>query len=104
MTKPSQKTIPLSRPDLTGREGRYVEDVLANGRLAGNGPMTKYCQAWLEREIGCVKALLTQSCTSALEMAALLFDVWPGDEVILPSFTFPTTASAFVMRGAVPVF
>jgi dTDP-4-amino-4,6-dideoxygalactose transaminase len=100
----SNRTIPFSRPDLTGREEVYVQEALASGKLAGNGPMTKYCQAWLEREIGCAKALLTQSCTSALEMAALLFDVGPGDEVILPSFTFATTASAFAMRGAVPVF
>jgi dTDP-4-amino-4,6-dideoxygalactose transaminase len=104
MTASSQPMIPFNRPNLTGSEKDYVGEVLASGKLAGNGPMTRYCQAWLERNIGCAKALLTQSCTSALEMAALLAGVSAGDEVILPSFTFATTASAFALRGAVPVF
>lgn len=104
MTNFEGQPIPFSRPDLTGRERGYIEDVLASGKLSGNGPMTKFCQTWLERQTGCVRALLTQSCTSALEMAALLLNVGPGDEVIMPSFTFATTASAFALRGAVPVF
>jgi len=96
--------IPFNRPQITGREKIYLEEVLASGKLAGNGPMTKYCQEWLERDTGCIKALLTQSCTSALEMAAMLAGIKPGDEVILPSFTFATSASAFVLRGATLVF
>jgi len=97
-------SIPFSSPHLTGREKVYLEEVLALGKLAGNGPMTKFCQEWLEHNTGCAKALLTQSCTSALEMAALLAGVGPGDEVILPSFTFATSASAFALRGATLVF
>jgi len=76
----------------------------ANGQLAGNGPFTRHCHTWLESQTGCHKALLTHSCTSALEMAALLLDLEPGDEVIMPSYTFVSTANAFVLRGAVPVF
>ncbi len=72
--------------------------------LSGDGPFTKRCQAWLERAIGCRKALLTHSCTGALEMAALLSGIGPGDEIIMPSFTFVSTANAFVLRGGVPVF
>ncbi|HWY61208.1 MAG TPA: dTDP-4-amino-4,6-dideoxygalactose transaminase [Rhizomicrobium sp.] len=96
--------IPFQRPFLTGREGDYVAEVLASGKLSGNGPMTQYCHDWLERNVGCAKALLTQSCTSALEMAAIIADIAAGDEVIMPSYTFATSASAFVMRGAIPVF
>jgi len=95
---------PFNTPYLTGREKIYLDEVLARGKLAGNGPMTKFCQEWLERNTGCAKALLTQSCTGALEMAALLAGVGPGDEVILPSFTFATSASAFALRGAKLVF
>ena len=75
-----------------------------SSHLSGDGPFTKRCHAWLERTLGCGKALLTHSCTAALEMAALLFDLQPGDEVIVPSFTFVSTANAFVLRGACPVF
>jgi dTDP-4-amino-4,6-dideoxygalactose transaminase len=97
-------SIRFSSPHLTGREKIYLDEVLASGSLVGNGPMTKSCQEWLERNTGCARALLTQSCTSALEMAALLANVGPGDEVILPSFTFATSASAFALRGATLVF
>jgi dTDP-4-amino-4,6-dideoxygalactose transaminase len=97
-------SVPFSSPFLTGREKIYIDQVLALGKLAGNGPMTKFCQEWLERNTGCARALLTQSCTSALEMAALLANIGPGDEVILPSFTFATSASAFALRGATLVF
>ncbi len=77
---------------------------MASSHLAGDGPFSKQCQAWLERTLGCARALLTHSCTAALEMAAILCDIQPGDEVIVPSFTFVSTANAFVLRGACPVF
>lgn len=77
---------------------------MVSAHLSGDGPFTKRCHAWLERTLGCPRALLTHSCTAALEMAALLCDIGPGDEVIVPSFTFVSTANAFVLRGARPVF
>jgi len=89
---------------MTGRELAYIAEAHANGHLAGDGIFTKRCHAWLERATGAKRALLTHSCTAALEMAALLLDLEPGDEVIMPSFTFVSTANAFVLRGAVPVF
>ena len=101
MTRPK---IPFNLPNLTGREKTYLDEVLTSGKLAGNGPMTRFCQEWLESKTGCARAFLTQSCTSALEMAALLADIQPGDEVILPSFTFVTSGSAFALRGASLVF
>ena len=96
--------IPFNRPYATGRELAYVQQAIDGGRLSGNGPFTRRCQAWLEEHTGAARAFLTHSCTAALEMAALLLDLRPGDEVILPSFTFVSTANAFVLRGAVPVF
>ena len=96
--------IPFNRPYLTGRELAYIQEAAAAAQLAGNGRFTKRCQSWLEGRIGARRALLTHSCTAALEMAALLIDLQPGDEVIMPSFTFVSTANAFVLRGAVPVF
>ncbi len=96
--------IPFNKPFMTGKELSYIERAHANAHLSGDGPFTKQCHAWLEHRIGCKKALLTQSCTAALEMAALLLDLQPGDEVIMPSFTFVSTANAFALRGAVPVF
>jgi dTDP-4-amino-4,6-dideoxygalactose transaminase len=98
------KPIPFNRPHTTGREFDYIRDAIARAHVAGDGLFTRRCQAWLEQRIGTVKALLTHSCTGALEMAALLGDLQPGDEVIMPSFTFVSTANAFVLRGAVPVF
>jgi len=98
------KRIPFNWPHMTGKELYYIAESHFNGRLAGDGPFTKRCHAWLEGQTGCRKALLTHSCTAALEMAALLLDIQPGDEVIMPSFTFVSTANAFVLRGAVPVF
>lgn len=89
---------------MTGKELYYIAESHFHGRLAGDGPFTKHCHAWLEKRTGCHKALLTHSCTAALEMAALLLDIQPGDEVIMPSYTFVSTANAFVLRGAVPVF
>ena len=96
--------IPFNRPSPVGNEARYLLEAIESGHLSGDGPFTKRCNAWLEREIGCRQALLTHSCTAAMEMAAMLFDLGPGDEVIMPSFTFVSTANAVVLRGAVPVF
>ena len=97
-------TLPFNRPHLTGRELAYVEQAHANSMLAGDGPFTKRCHQWLEQQTGARKALLTHSCTAALEMSALLLDIQPGDEIIMPSYTFVSTANAFVLRGGVPVF
>ncbi|PKO70594.1 MAG: dTDP-4-amino-4,6-dideoxygalactose transaminase [Betaproteobacteria bacterium HGW-Betaproteobacteria-16] len=96
--------IPFNKPYMSGKELSYIAESHLNGRLAGDGPFTKNCHAWLEAETGAHKALLTHSCTAALEMAALLLDLGPGDEVIMPSYTFVSTANAFVLRGAIPVF
>jgi dTDP-4-amino-4,6-dideoxygalactose transaminase len=96
--------IPFNRPYATGNELAYLTEAQRQGHLSGDGAFTHRCQQWIEQRTGCVKALLTQSCTSALELSALLLDLEPGDEVIMPSFTFVSTANAFVLRGAVPVF
>ena len=89
---------------MVGKELWYISKAHHRGQLAGDGRFTKKCHEWLEQVTGCHKALLTHSCTAALEMAAILADIKPGDEVILPSFTFVSTANAFVLRGGVPVF
>jgi dTDP-4-amino-4,6-dideoxygalactose transaminase len=96
--------IPFNRPCLAGNEYKYIAEAIANGHASGDGPFTKRCHEWLERELDVPKALLTTSCTHALEMAAILLDCGPGDEVILPSFTFVSTANAFALRGAKIVF
>jgi dTDP-4-amino-4,6-dideoxygalactose transaminase len=96
--------IPFNRPHLTGREFAYIDEAIRGGQLSGNGTFTRRCHAWLEQRLGARRVLLTHSCTAALEMTALLLDLQPGDEIILPSFTFVSTANAFVLRGAVPVF
>jgi dTDP-4-amino-4,6-dideoxygalactose transaminase len=96
--------IPFNRPCLTGNEYKYIAEAMANGHASGDGPFTRRCHELLERELGVPKVLLTTSCTHALEMAAILLDCGPGDEVILPSFTFVSTANAFVLRGARIVF
>ncbi len=96
--------IPFNKPYMTGKELWYVAQAHAQGHLAGDGHYSRLCGRWLEQRIGCRKALLTHSCTGALEMAAILLDIGPGDEVIMPSFTFVSTANAFVLRGGVPVF
>jgi dTDP-4-amino-4,6-dideoxygalactose transaminase len=96
--------VSFNKPFLTGRELEYIRQAHELMHLSGDGPFTKRCQAWLERAIGCRKALLTHSCTGALEMAAILAGIGPGDEIIMPSFTFVSTANAFVLRGGVPVF
>jgi hypothetical protein len=89
---------------MTGKELCYINEAHHNGQLSGDGPFTKKCHDWFERELGCRKALLTHSCTAALEMAAILSDIKFGDEIIMPSYTFVSTANAFVLRGGVPVF
>ena len=96
--------IPFNRPFFSGREFDFIQEAITNWQLSGDGAFTKKCHALLEQELGIPKALLTTSCTHALEMAALLLDVEPGDEVIVPSFSFPSTVNAFVLRGARPVF
>jgi dTDP-4-amino-4,6-dideoxygalactose transaminase len=96
--------IPFNWPHMTGKEMFYIAQAHQNGSLAGDGPFTKRCHTWLKEHSGTAKALLTHSCTAALEMAALLLNIEPGDEVILPSYTFVSTANAFVLRGGVPVF
>ncbi len=98
------KEIPLHRLDLTGNEICYIRQALECGQIAGDGPFSRRCEALLEWQLGAPKVLLTTSCTHALEMAAFLLNIKPGDEVIVPSFTFPSTANAFVVRGAKPVF
>uniref|UniRef100_UPI00404719AA dTDP-4-amino-4,6-dideoxygalactose transaminase n=1 Tax=Polynucleobacter sp. TaxID=2029855 RepID=UPI00404719AA len=99
-----KQRIPFNWPHMTGKELYYIAQAHFNGRLAGDGSFTKRCHSWLEERTGCSKALLTHSCTGALEMAALLLDIQPGDEIIMPSYTFVSTANAFVMRGGIPVF
>jgi len=96
--------IPYAKPFIIGHELDYVAEAVRDGHLSGNGEFTKRCQRWLEEHFATPRALLTQSCTAALEMAAILCDLGPGDEVVMPSFTFVSTANAFVLRGARPVF
>lgn len=104
MTMSESEVIPFNRPHMTGKELYYIAQAHFKGALAGDGPFTKRCHGWLERSTGTPKALLSHSCTAALEMSAMLLDIRPGDEVIMPSYTFVSTANAFVLRGAVPVF
>ena len=96
--------IPFNRPCLTGKEYQYITQAITNGHASGDGPFTRKCHEILERELGVSRVLLTTSCTHALEMAALLLDCGPEDEVIVPSFTFVSTANAFALRGARLVF
>ena len=99
-----EKSIPFNWPYMAGKEFYYIAEAHSTGHLAGDGSFTKRCHSWIELRTGCSKALLTHSCTSALEMAALLLDIQPGDEIIMPSYTFVSTANAFVLRGGIPVF
>lgn len=96
--------IPFNKPHLTGRENNYMAEAVANGQISGDGSFTRRCHSLLEQSLGVPKVLLTTSCTHALEMAAILLDIQPGDEVIVPSFTFVSTVNAFALRGAKPVF
>lgn len=96
--------IPFNRPFIAGKELFYMAQAVVNGHLSGDGRYTKQCHAWIEERLRCPKVLLTQSGTAALDMSAILCDICPGDEVIMPSFTFVSTANAFVLRGGIPVF
>lgn len=96
--------IPFNRPCLAGNEYRYIAEAIANGQASGDGPFTQRCHELLQRELAAPKVLLTTSCTHALEMAALLLECGPGDEIIMPSFTFVSTANAFALRGARIIF
>jgi dTDP-4-amino-4,6-dideoxygalactose transaminase len=100
---PSTSEIPFNRPSLVGNEHRYIDQALASGKLSGNGTFARRCADWLEQRMR-GKALITPSCTAALEMSGILASLGPGDEVIVPDFAFVSTANAFVLRGAVPVF
>lgn len=97
-------SIPFNKPYLTGDEQHYIEEAHSKGQLAGDGHFTKLCSNWLEDTTRSSKALLTHSCTAALEMAAILADIQEGDEIIMPSYTFVSTANSFVLRGGIPVF
>lgn len=96
--------IPFNRPFFSGKEFEFIQEAITSWQLSGDGAFTRKCHALLESELGTQKALLTTSCTHALEMAALLLKIRPGDEIIVPSFTFVSTVNAFVLRGALPVF
>jgi len=96
--------IPFNKPYLTGKETEYIKEAVSSGKISGNGIFTKKCHSFIEKRYGFKKVLLTTSCTDALEMAAILCDIQPGDEVIMPSYTFVSTANAFVLRGAKIIF
>lgn len=96
--------IPFNKPPVVGTELEYMQQAMASGKLCGDGEFTKRCETWMEQRFNCPKVLLTPSCTASLEMAAILLDIQPGDEVIMPSYTFVSTANAFVLRGATIVF
>ena len=96
--------IPFNVPPFTGNEMKYIREAVDNQKICGDGPFTKRCSAWMEEHTGTSRALLTTSCTHANELAVLLLDLQPGDEVIMPSFTFVSSADAYVLRGVVPVF
>ncbi|MDC9593156.1 dTDP-4-amino-4,6-dideoxygalactose transaminase [Xenorhabdus sp. IM139775] len=96
--------IPFNKPPVVGTELEYMQQAMASGKLCGDGEFTQRCEAWMEQRFSCPKVLLTPSCTASLEMAAMLLDIQPGDEVIMPSYTFVSTANAFVLRGATIVF
>ncbi|MCP4472336.1 MAG: aminotransferase class I/II-fold pyridoxal phosphate-dependent enzyme, partial [Gammaproteobacteria bacterium] len=96
--------IPFNKPSLTGNEEQYVLTSMKSPKISGDGDFSHRCQKWFEKKLECKKTFLTTSCTHALEMAALLIGIKPGDEVILPSYTFVSTANPFVLRGASIVF
>lgn len=96
--------ILFNKPPFTGNEDQYVLEAMRSPQMAGDGPFSKKCQEWFEQNLNCVKSFLTPNCTQALEMAAILLNIMPGDEVIMPSYTFVSTANAFVLRGAKIVF
>ena len=100
----TEAKVPFTQVYLTGRERAFIDEAITNRELSGDGAFARRCQEWIEAETGTFGAILTHSCTAALEMAALLLEIAPGDEVIMPSFTFASTANAFALRGGVPVF
>jgi dTDP-4-amino-4,6-dideoxygalactose transaminase len=100
----SELKVDFNRPVIVGKEFEYMKQAIENRHISGDGPFTKKCHAFFEKELGVEKALLTTSCTHALEMSAILLEIQPGDEVIIPDFTFVSTVNAFVLRGAKPVF
>ena len=104
MTKSQKSKTPFNKPFIVGKELFYISKAVLDGKLSGDGKFTKLCHEWLVNNLGCFKSLLVHSCTAALEMAAILCDIKPGDEIIMPSFTFVSTANAVVLRGGVPVF
>jgi dTDP-4-amino-4,6-dideoxygalactose transaminase len=97
-------SIPFNKPCFEGKELVYIADAINRGHISGDGYYTRMCSEFFEQEVGCQKALLTTSCTHALEITAILLDLKPGDEVIVPSFTFVTTANAYALHGAKLVF
>ena len=100
----SDSRIPFNKACFAGQELRYISEAISNGHISGDGPFGKRCQTWLEQALRVRHVLLTTSCSDALEMAALLLQLQPGDEVIVPSFTFVSTVNSFVLHGATPVF
>src|SRR6266511_2385210 len=100
----SKWAVPFNQPYTTGQEFSYIAEAIANAHLSGNGPFAARCAEWLEQRLGADRAFLVHSCTGALEMAIVLADIGPGDEVIMPSFTFASTANAVALRHGVPVF
>ena len=104
MKKLTDYKIPFNKPHLTGKELSYIKEAHDSGMLSGDGPFTKRCHQWFEDKLGVKKSLLTHSCTVAMEMQAILVDIGPSDEVIIPSFSFVSAANAFILRGAVPMF
>ena len=96
--------IPFNKPYLTGKETQYIQEAVQSGKISGNGKFTQLCHKLFCEKFGFQKVLLTTSCTDALEMAAILIDTKPGDEIIVPSYTFVSTANAFVLRGAKIIF
>lgn len=97
-------SIPFNKPYLSGNELTYIQQAIQQGKISGDGPFTQKCHQFFQEKFGFYQTLLTTSCTDALEMAAILLNISPGDEVIVPSFTFPSTANAFALRGAKIVF
>lgn len=100
MTANAHKAVPFNRPPVTGGEGAFIEEVISRRELSGGKTFSRKCEAWFEQKLGAPRAIMTPSCTAALEMAAILVDCKAGDEIIMPSFTFVSSANAFVLRGA----